>query len=191
MALEDLLTALEDQGAWELEQAQAESNRLAAQIIADARALAADRWADGVATAESAARQQADDLLTTARTTARRALRTARRQAAMDLLADSHQRLRELPGTLRGAAAVAMCFEEALAALPRATRVHVHPADATTVAALLPTGVGPELIADLGSGGVLVEDDEGRYIDNTYATRLANAWPELRGDLVSQWGPTP
>lgn len=191
MALEDLLTALEDQGAWELEQAQAESNRLAAQIIADARALAADRWADGVATAESVARQQADDLLTTARTEARRALRTARRQAAMELLADAHQRLRELPGTLRGAAAVAMCLEEALAALPRATRVPVHPADATTVAALLPTGVGPELIADLGGGGVLVEDDEGRYIDNTYATRLANAWPELRGDLVSQWGPTP
>ena len=33
----------------------------------------------------------------------------------------------------------------------------------------------------------MAEDDEGRYIDNTYLTRLANTWPEIRAGLSSSW----
>jgi V/A-type H+-transporting ATPase subunit E len=44
-----------------------------------------------------------------------------------------------------------------------------------------------KLVADLGTGGAIAEDNQGRYIDNTYVTRLANTWPEIRAELSRSW----
>ena len=89
----------------------------------------------------------------------------------------------DLPGTPIGAAAASACLEEALAALPLASMVRVHHADA---AALRPD-VPVKVVADLAAGGAIAEDTEGRYLDNTYLTRLANAWPDLRVALSRSW----
>jgi V/A-type H+-transporting ATPase subunit E len=67
--------------------------------------------------------------------------------------------------------------------MPRATTVHVHPADAATLRA---EGTF-RIVADLEHGGTIAEDDQGRYLDNTYLTRLANTWPEIRAELSGSW----
>lgn len=183
MALRNLLDALEEEGAAEHEVAQSERNRRTAEILTDARARAVDVCADGIAAAEASARQEAHSLLSQARTTAHLATRTAR-HAALDAVLDKvREQLRQLPGTRAGIAAAGACLEQALAALPQVKRVRVHPADVAALSA----GVEQELIADLEDGGAVVEDDEGRYVDNTYATRLANTWAELRIGLNRSW----
>ena len=183
MALRELLAALEDEGVAEHELVQAESMRRAAQIITDARARAVDVCADGVAKAEATASREAEGILAEARAAAQLALRTARHEAVKAVRARAEERLSELPGTAAGTPPARACLVEALAALPRAVRARVHPADA----AALSTGAAVELVADLDGGGAVVEDDDGRYVDNTYATRLANVWDELRVDLSRPW----
>jgi vacuolar-type H+-ATPase subunit E/Vma4 len=135
--------------------------------------------------AETAADKEAQRLLAAARSDARRAVRAARDDALEEVLAAVRQRLLELPGTPAGAAATAACVEEALGALPRASTARVHPADAAT----LRSDVSVRLLADLGTGGAIVEDNEGRVIDNTYLTRFANAWPDVRVALSRSWEP--
>jgi V/A-type H+-transporting ATPase subunit E len=88
-----------------------------------------------------------------------------------------------LPGSVEGQRLAAACAEEAVLVMPKATSVHVHPADA---AALGPEVTVP-IVADLEDGGVIAEDGQGRYIDNTYLTRLANTWPQLRAELSRDW----
>lgn len=182
MALRDLLSALEEEGAAEHERAQQNRRRQAAEILADAQERAAKVHEDVVAAAETAARQEADDLLITARFTARRAVRTARDDALDEVLGQVREQVLALPGSPDGPAIAAACLEEAVAAMPRATTVHVHPADAT-----LRLEATARVVADLEHGGVVVEDDQGRYIDNTYLTRLANTWPEIRAGLSNSW----
>jgi V/A-type H+-transporting ATPase subunit E len=183
MALQDLLTVLEEDAAAEHELAQAERRRVAAHVIADARARAVDLCAEAVEAAESVARQEAHGIETQARAAARLAVRDARDTALAAVLAQARERLQELPGTHAGAAMTRACLAEALAALPRPTRVRVHPDDAAAV----PPEVAPMLVPNLQCGGAIAEDDEGRYVDNTYATRLASAWPELRAELSNSW----
>jgi V/A-type H+-transporting ATPase subunit E len=183
MALRDLLSALEEEGAAEHEKALQERRHQADQILSEARERAAREGHETVAAAEAAADEQAQRLLAAARSGARLAVRAARDDALEQVLAEARQSLAELPGTPTGAAATAACVEEALGALPRAATVHVHPADA----AALRSDLTAEEVADLGTGGAIAEDAEGRYVDNTYVTRLANAWPDLRVELSRSW----
>ena len=183
MALRDLLAALEEEGAAEYERARQERRRQAGQILSEARELAAKAGHDRVAAAEAAAHDDARRLLADARSGARAAGRTARDDALEEVLAGARQSLSELPGTPVGAAAAAACMEEALGALPSATTVRVHPADAARLRSDAPVKV----VADLGVGGAIAGDSEGRYLDNTYLTRLANAWPDLRVELSRSW----
>jgi hypothetical protein len=78
MALRDLLTALEEEGAAEHEKALQNRRREAAQLVADAHERSAKIHEDVVTAAEVAARQEAEELLITARFRARRVVRTAR-----------------------------------------------------------------------------------------------------------------
>jgi vacuolar-type H+-ATPase subunit E/Vma4 len=183
MALRDLLTALEEEGAAELEKVQRQRRREAAQLLADAHERAAKIHQDVVAAAETAARQEAENLLITARFAARRAVRTARDDALEDVLSQVREQLLALPGSPNGPAMAAACLEEAVTAMPQATTVHVHPADAAT---LWPRAA-VQVVADLEHGGAIAEDDEGRYVDNSYLTRLANTWPEIRAGLSRSW----
>lgn len=183
MALRELLAALEEEGAAEHERAQQDRRRQAAEIIADARDRGTKARDDALTAAETAAEQQAMELLIAARSDARRAILSARDDALDEVLGIVRDRLDGLPGTPAGAAACGACVDEALAALPHASTVHVHPADA----AIPRTSSAVTLIADLETGGAIAADDHGRYIDNTYLTRLANTWPDLRVELSNSW----
>jgi vacuolar-type H+-ATPase subunit E/Vma4 len=183
MALRDLLTALEDEGAAEFDKAQRTRHHRAAEIVADAHEQAATVRTEALAAIETSARDEARRLIVAARATARRAVRMARDDAIDEIHARVRDRLLELPGTPDGARAAQGCMEEALAALPRAATVRVHPADS----AVLQSAVSIPVVADPAAGGAIAEDDEGRYVDNTYLTRLANIWPELRIRLSRSW----
>jgi vacuolar-type H+-ATPase subunit E/Vma4 len=183
MPLRDLLAALEEEGAAELEQSRRDRHQQAVRIIADAREQGAHARADAVASAQASVRPEAQSLVVTARADARRALRSARDDALQAVYAQMHEQLSQLPGTAAGTAGTEACVEEALAALPDATSVRVHPADAATLRSRLDVRVK----ADLTTGGAIAEDDEGRYVNNTYATRLTNAWPTLRIQLSRSW----
>jgi V/A-type H+-transporting ATPase subunit E len=183
MALRDLLAALEEEGAAEHEKAQQDRRREAAQLLADAHERAAKIHQDVVTAAETAARQEAETLLITARFRGRRAARTARDDALEEVLGQVREQLLALPGSPDGPAMAAACLEEAVTAMPQATTVHVHPADAATRR----PGTAATLVTDLDTGGAIAEDDQGRYIDNTYLTRLANLWPEIRAGLSGSW----
>lgn len=187
MALRDLLAALEEEGAADHEQAQRARRRQADQILADARERGAKAHEDAVTAAETLARQEAESLLIAARSDARRTIRTARDDALEKVLEQVREQLLTLPGSPAGTAAASACADEALAAMPHATTLRVHPADA---AMLRPDGA-VHLVADLGTGGAIAEDDHGRYIDNTYLTRLANIWPEVRAGLSRSWDQEP
>jgi V/A-type H+-transporting ATPase subunit E len=182
MPLQDLLDALEEEGAAVHQKAQRDRRRLAARIIAEAHEQADQARDETLAAAETAALQQADTILAAARAGARRASLTARDDALEQVRALAAERLLGLPGSPEGTHAAAACVHEALAALPHATTVHVHPADVAAV------GSGSiEVIADLTTGGATAEDATGRYIDNTYLTRLANIWPNMRVSLSRAW----
>jgi len=183
MALRDLLTALEEEGAAEHEKAQQDRRRQAAELLADAHERAAKIHQDVVTAAETAALQDAEDLLITARFKARRAVRTARDDALEEVLGQVREQLLALPGSPDGPTMASACLQEAVMAMPRAKTVHVHPADAAT---LRPEAT-VQVVADLEHGGAVVEDDQGRYLDNTYLTRLANTWPQLRAELSGTW----
>jgi vacuolar-type H+-ATPase subunit E/Vma4 len=183
MALRELLTALEEEGAAEHEKAQQNRRRQAAQLLADAHERAAQIHQDIVTAAETAARQEAENLLITARFRARRAVRTARDDALEEVLGRVREQLLALPGSPDGPAMAAACLEEALTAMPHATTAHLHPADAATPR---PKAM-VQVVADLEHGGAIAEDNQGRYLDNTYLTRLANTWPEIRAGLSGAW----
>lgn len=183
MALSDLLEALEEEGAAEHEKAEQDRRREAARILAEARERGAKTRAAVLAAAETDAQQEAQGLFVTARFGARRAVRTARDDALAEVLKLVRERLTELPGTSCGAAATNGCVAEALRALPDASTVRVHPADVAS----LPVPMPVNLVADLGTGGAIAEDDQGRYVDNTFLTRLANTWPQLRVGLGRSW----
>lgn len=183
MSLRDLLTVLEEEGAAEHEKAQQQRRLEAAQIIADARERAALARDDAVAAAATAAEREAEHLLITARFGARRATRTARDDALAEVFEQVRERLLGLPGSPTGAAAAAACADEALGALPRASRLRVHPDDAVSLRA----AVSVTVVADPAVVGAIAEDAEGRYVDNTYSTRLANTWDELRVSLSRSW----
>jgi V/A-type H+-transporting ATPase subunit E len=183
MALRDLLTALEEEGAAEHEKAQQDRRRQAAQLLAEAHERGAKIHADVVTAAEAAARQEAETLLVTARFNARRAVRTVRDDALEEVLRQARELLLAVPGSPEGPSMAAASLEEAVTALPEATTVHVHPTDAVT----LGSEATVQIVADLDHGGAIAEDDQGHYIDNTYLTRLANIWPETRAELSSSW----
>jgi vacuolar-type H+-ATPase subunit E/Vma4 len=183
MALRELLTALEEEGAAEHEKAQQDRRRQAAQLLADAHERGAKIHQDVVTAAETAARQEAETLLITARLGVRRAARTERDDALEEVLSQVREQLLALPGSPDGPAMAAACVQEAVTAMPQATTVHVHPADADT----LGSEATVQVVADLEHGGAIAEDAQGRYIDNTYLSRLASTWPEIRAELSGAW----
>jgi V/A-type H+-transporting ATPase subunit E len=182
MPLQDLLDALEEEGTAAHQKAQRDRRREAARIMAEAKDQADRAREETLAAAETAALQEAHTILAKARAGARRASRTARDDALEQVRALAAEQLLGLPGSPEGTLAARACMHEALAALPHATTVHLHPAD---VDALRSDSI--EMIADQTVAGATAEDGAGRYIDNTYLTRLANIWPDARLQLSRAW----
>ena len=159
MALRDLLTALEEEGAAEHEKAQQDRREQAAQLLAAAHERGAKIHDDVVTAAETAARQEAENLLITARFRARRAVRAARDDALQEVLSQVREQLLALPGSPDGSTMAAASLEEAVTAMPQATTVHVHPADA----AMLRPKATVQVVADLS-----------RHPTNAVSTRSVN-----------------
>ena len=116
MALRELLTALEEEGAAEHERAQQDRRQQATRLLLDAQERAGEIHQDVVKAAETAARQEAEDLLISARFKARRAVRTARDDALEEVLGQVRRQLEALPGSPDGPAMAAACLAEAVAA---------------------------------------------------------------------------
>ena len=185
MALRDLLTALEEEGAAEHEKAQQDRRRQADQILADAQRaqppkLHAGRRDGG----RDRARQEAEALLIAARSAARRAARTARDDALEEVLGQVREQLLALPGS-RGRRS----GSERLRWTKLSPRCHTPPWSASTRPTRRRCGQTWRRSWSPTSehGGAIAEDDHGRYIDNTYLTRLANTWPEIRAELSRSW----
>ncbi len=185
MSLQDLFAALDAESAAELERERLDRETQSAQIVAAARAQAEALRARTVAAATAQARGRARAILAEARTVATRTVRAARADALDAAHAAAAAALEGLPGTAVGAATTAAGLAEAAEALPSWNRVRIHPADAAAVSDRVPAGV--TLVADLDDGGCLVTDDEGTSVDNTWRTRFANLWPQLRVELGASW----
>ena len=200
MALGDLLAALD---AEDREQEQIEHDARQAHlesILAAGRAEAAVESAR--VTAEFVAQAEAEAAVITADAESERqqAVATARHTALDAVRAEVTDRLAGLPGTPEGQAATRRCLAEALAALPDAVEVHLHPADAAVGAepaagpdsrdgrypAGMPGGHLPQ-VGDLPSGGALVVGADGSFVDNALTTRLDNLWPSAVVALLDRW----
>ena len=183
MPLQDLLNALEEEGTAAHEKAQQDRRRQAAQIMSEAQEQADRAREETLAAAEAAALQEAHGILTAARAGARRASRTARDGALEKVRALAAERLLELPGSPEGQPrCTCLCGRGAGRPAARHDRSRA-PGRCRHAAVRLSVDV----IADLTAGGATAEDGAGRYVDNTYLTRLANIWPDTRVRLSRAW----
>jgi V/A-type H+-transporting ATPase subunit E len=189
MTLPDLLAAIEEDAADELGDARAEADRRSAALLAEAQASLAAHRADVTARAERAADDERASALAAARAEGAVRLRAARQEALSAVLDRVRQDLGELRHGPAAEASLAVLLDEALRALPQATHVHADPADAERLRSLLAArGRGDlELVADLRSAHGVAVSGPGRRVDNTAETRLAAAWPQLRGALAARW----
>ena len=186
MTLPDLLSALDRQATEELAAAEQGAEREAAEIRAAATADAERLFAEAVGAAEAQAQGDAARCMAAARAAAAQDVRTAR-EAALEQV---HDAALESLGAVRyrpdGDAVLAACLAQALPRVPAADVVAVDPRDADQARRLV--GDRPLTVApDLDSRGGVVVRGGGRYADSTFETRLAGAWPVLRGRLAAGW----
>lgn len=178
MALADLLHAIEADAEAERARADRETSAEAEAILVRAGHEAETLERELVASSESAAREETERILASARADAAGSLRSAREEAFNTLLADLHARL----GTLRESDAYPMLFEalltESRTALPAACVLRVDPRDLALAA---PLAGDLQVQATLDTwGGVELASNDDRILRNTLEERLANAEPVLR-----------
>ena len=187
MALTELLHTLQEEADAELAVLRRDAQIEAATIVASAEGEAERLRAEMLESSEADARAQARERLAAARLEAAGRLRSAREQAYATLRVALDGELAGLRETSTYAAILAALIDEALAALPAATRVAVDARDAELAARLL-TGRSGGLRID-GTldtwGGVEVATADGRRIENTLEARLAGREPELRRTVAA------
>ena len=182
MALTDLLHAIEADAEAELAAVRQAADEQAVAITAAATAEASELQRRLEAEARAEAQAQAGRRLAAARLAAARRLRAARE--------DAYRRLhKQLEDELAGAResgdyphVLAALLDEALGALPDASRVRVDPRDAEPAAAHL-AHVAPAVALEPTLetwGGAEAVSDTGRRVANTLERRLAEAEPRLR-----------
>ncbi|WNV77811.1 V-type ATP synthase subunit E family protein [Geodermatophilus sp. DSM 44513] len=190
MGLTDLLTALDEEAAAELEQARRQAEEEARRIAAEARSAADALRAGALAEAEAEGRRAAARLLARARAEVAAEWREAREEALREVLDRTEARLAGLRDSAGHDAVLAACLAEALAALPAAVVVHVDRRDADLAGRELSQrdGGSPPVRADLDTwGGCVVADGAGRFVDDTLETRLRSAWPAWRAGAAARW----
>lgn len=186
MSLPDLLTALDRQAADEVAAAEQAAEQQAADLRAAARADAERLLTDAVAAAEAGAHAQAARRVAAARAAAAQDVRVAREVA----LRKVHDAALEALDGVRARPDVddvlAACLTEALKQVPGAQTIAADPRDADRVRRLV-ADQPLVVVLELDSRGGVVVRGAGRYADNTFETRLAGAWPGLRGRLAAGW----
>ena len=175
--LEAIRAEAEEEAARVMRQAQREALAIADQAQQDAARLEREPVEAQEPQLEAECRRR----LAVARMGAADQLRRAR-EAAFEEALDA---LRAHLGRLRGqdvfAGIFAALLDEALSALPSATRVLVDPRDLVLAAARID---GRELEPAIETwGGVVITAEDGRAVRNTLEERLANADATLRLEL--------
>jgi len=186
VTLTDLLWALDQEAEDELASAE-QSARSEADAIRSAARADADRLvAAAVADADVTARATAARQVAAARSAAAADFRAAREQALLHVHEQVQSALDGLRDRPEHEIVQQECLSRALARVPAAATVHCDPRDAALVGWLvgeLPVAVVPDRPT---RGGVVVSGG-GRSADSTLETRLAGAWPGLRGRLAAGW----
>jgi vacuolar-type H+-ATPase subunit E/Vma4 len=183
MALEHILAAIRQEGEADLAALEAacdeEVRRLQSQAEAESAALVeAAITADAVRTTLAVRRIEGQ-----AEAQAQRVLGDAREQVFQEALALVRERLGALRQDPRWPAVLEALLREAHAALPDATLLHL---DLRDVHLLKRADRALGRIPDLdGWGGVVLETDDGRAVDNTLEARLDTAMPELRRVILA------
>lgn len=192
MALEELLTSLREEADEEVGRLAARAREEAAAVVAAARDEAAALARQRVGLAREQAVAQAAETVAAAHLQAQAQRRAARTQELAAVADAAAAELDALQGTPRWADVLAGLLDEAWSVLPTAERVHVRPADAAAVAALLAArGRQAQVVDDPDVVGVVLRDAAGRLVDNTLATRLEAAWAALRPRVAARWAPEP
>ena len=186
MSLPDLLSALDRQATEELAADERAAEREAADIRAAATRDAERMFAQAVGAAETKAEAAAAQAVAAARAAAAQDVRAAREVA----LRQVHDAALVALGGVRhrpdGDAVLADCLTEALPRVPAADLIAVDPRDVES-AHRLAGDRHLSVVADLDTCGGLIVRGGGRYADSTFETRLAGAWPLLRGRLAAGW----
>jgi vacuolar-type H+-ATPase subunit E/Vma4 len=193
MALEQLLMSLRQEADEEVGRLDAQARRHADEIVAQARERANRLAREREASAQDRAATAAALIVADARSQAQAQRRQARSDELATVLQDASAALARLRGTSRWEPVLAALLDEAWAVLPTAQQVHVDPADAEQVTALLDARGRPaSVVADLRTcGGVVLRDAAGRLVDNTLETRLDGAWSRMRAVIAAGWQDAP
>jgi vacuolar-type H+-ATPase subunit E/Vma4 len=189
MTIPDLLAAIEEDAAVELGDALADAQRRSVALVVEAQASLAAYRADVTARARRAADDEEASALAGARAEGASRLRVAREAALAAVLDRAREDLPTLRPDPSAQDSLAALLDEALRSVPEATQVHADPADAQRLRRLLAQRDRGdlELVTDLRTAFGVAVSGPGRRVDNTAETRLAAAWPQLRGALASRW----
>ena len=178
MALADLLQAIEADAAAEQARAEREAAAEAKAIVERAREQAAALEAELAAAPEAQARMEVEQVLALARLEVSGAVRSAREEAFVSLLAGVRAELAGLSTSGVYPDLFRALLAEARAALPEARELRV---DRRDLELATPLAGGLRLVPTLETwGGVELVGDDGRTVQNTVEERLANAELLLR-----------
>jgi vacuolar-type H+-ATPase subunit E/Vma4 len=184
VALDDILRSIRagaDAEISELEAAGA-SEVAAIGARASAEALAAEH--EAAMSRDRAAEQEAIRIVDRARLEARREALNAVEVAYQETLGALRVRLATVRGTDAYPDVFARLLDEALSALPLATRATVDPADGKLASGLLVERGRDDIVVEpslTSAGGLDVWSDGARTVRNTFESRLERADGRLRG----------
>lgn len=183
MAVDDILAAIRAETDAEIERVRARAAGEVETILARGRDEAAAAEERTAAARDAAATRDAERIVNRARLTADRRLWAAAEEIYQDLVGEVRVRLAALWGTLRYRDLFGRLLDECLAVLPDASPVLVDPQDEALVRGLpVVAGSGGTTVeASLRTmGGLEVATDDGRFVRNTFESRLERADIHLR-----------
>jgi vacuolar-type H+-ATPase subunit E/Vma4 len=187
MALTELLAAIEDDAALELERARRSAEEQADVVLQEAREQVQRHTRQVRRQAGQQAASEAAQALAQAHAGAAERFRAAREQALDRVLATARDQLADVRGRPDYPGQLAQLLSQAIEAAGSLERVHVDPRDETVARHLLRSRPGLEVVPDLATAGGVVVDGVGRHVDNTLEQRLQAAWPALRSRISRTW----
>ena len=186
MAIEDILSTLEEQAQGDIDAVLAEARHHAEHILSEAQ-REAERIRDGhVNQAERHAHSEAAKRVNAARLQAKMLVSTERGRAVETVFESAMLALRDVRGSDEYPALFASLAAEALDGLGGDVELHVDPAYVALASSVSAPGVSVSVVPDLStSGGVIVEGWGGRLVRrNTLEDRVERSRRLLQADLA-------
>lgn len=178
MALADILQAIRSGAAAEAASITAEADAEVTHIVAQARRSADEEQRRSAATRDADIRLETDRIVNQARLEADRHVRVAAERVYAAIRERARERLTVLRDSSDYREILGQLIDECRAVLPDAVTIHVAESDARTAARLLAerTWEVREVKADLDTiGGVVASAGDGRFVLNTFESRLERA----------------